>query len=123
VSEGLCALVVVVGAVFGGGWGFIAGRWFQSRRTARRRVELGSAPAHRELRRGRSVWFPFKGEWRRGLIDYPTGGGCHYYRVIARDIGMVTVAHLDLRLVFDNEPIAEPCPPMSIVEYEREERP
>jgi hypothetical protein len=79
---------------------------------------------HKELWFARPVWFPWKGEWKRGRITGPAEPTRRYYEVRCYDTGVpvnreLRVAHLDLR-VDTGEPLSEMCPPMSIVELEAE---
>lgn len=104
--------------------GFAAGRLTAPRRG---RIHLKSGPAgpsHKDLWFAQPVWFPWKGEWKRGRIRGPAEPTRRYYEVGCYDTGVpvnreIRVAHLDLR-IDTGEPLSEMCPPMSIVELEAE---
>lgn len=104
--------------------GVVTGRLTAGKRGALSRGSADSAgPPHKDLWFARPVWFPWKGQWRRGRITEPSDPSRHFYSVRSYDTtgvpGAIRVAHLDLR-VDTGEPLLEMCPSMSIVEFEDE---
>lgn len=121
-SWDLVVFVAFVSAALAGG--FILGRSTAPHPGRLARPAPTTGPPHKDLWFAQPVWFPWKGEWRRGRIAGPAEPTRRYYFVHSYDYGGpvnrdIRVAHLDLRIDTD-EPLNEMCPPMSIVEMENE---